>query len=705
MKPEMIEKCGVFAITGNDLDTASLKLGFETLQNRGEDAAGMVWMQNGEFVHLHRRGRIETLFEQQDFKTCPSLFLGHNRYATSGSNGMENTQPFLRSSGIFSLALADNGNLPEKELSPLRAELETQLPEGASDTAVMTSFLLENRKKHESWTETFLQSLPHFHGAFSLICATEERALYAARDPWGIRPLCLGRKNHSWVLASESSALAAMGADYFREVLPGELIRIDSEGEFQSYIYAAGVPEQRCLLESIYFSRNQSFDGQEIKNKRRNFGREAAKRFKQKGIPIDLVIPILNSGLEMTLGAAEELSTIHVEAIHVNGKKRSFIQNSPEERERTVHEKHIIDSAKIRGKRILLCDDSLVRGVSLSVLIKKIRALDHQPAEIHILLGSEPIVDICELGVDLASPDELLAGNLKNTSLEEIERLAAQRLQVDSVTYLDSHGIESAMGEAKESMCRSCFGGANPLNHREPIFRSDVQDDLRKQKIVFLASGNGTNVENLIQSMSEGRILAQPIGVISNQKKAGVIGRAQQHEIATTVISSKGRLKRAEARTQFESELLECILTNPKGLPDVVVLAGWMLVLSDNFLNSLAQADITVLNLHPALLSGKGVDHVATSRGMVPELRGANAIEQAFNLPISQMPITGVTVHEVKSGSTVDTGKIILKEEVLRVDNETRESLEAKIHESEYRVFPIALQKVLLDRLSRERTK
>jgi|GEM_PF-4526 len=697
---ENTEKCGVIGAIGGRVSLADFKKGFMALQHRGADAAGMVAKQDKQLSVLHKNGEISDLFLEHSAHTHAQALLGHNRYATSAGVSLSNAQPFLLTSERFQLALAHNGNLPDECVESLRLLLQGKYPTGASDSYLMTSTLLLERLKYQNWEETLLKTLPLFQGAFSLIGITDEGSMFGIRDPWGIRPLCLGKKDQTWVLVSESVALDAMGAEYFRELLPGEMITISADGKLGSIMYAVtSQPEQRCALESIYFAKNQSYDGKtKMFERRRELGRMAGRRFQQKHIPIDVVIPILNSGKEMSLGVSDALNMANTAAIKVRGKKRSFIQSDDSQRQNAVHQKHIVDGLQIKNQRILLCDDSLVRGTSLKGLIDKIKELkDQQPAEIHLVLGSEPVVNICDLGIDLPDKAQLLAARIGGKTVSELEKRVAKELGIKSVTYLDRQSVEAAFGLSGNEMCWHCFGGPHPINHRRrPLYRSENVPAFAKQKVVFLASGSGTHVYNFLRLMSQGVIIAKPLDVITNVETAGVIQRAATFNVPTTVISSKGKLKDPNDRQEYEQQLLNHILSYPFGPPDVIVLAGWMMVLSDTFLEPLAAKGITIINLHPALLSGTGQDHVMSSKGMVPELRGAHAVQETLALPLSLMPITGSTVHQVQPRTVFDTGKVLIKTEIARRETESEAELTDRIKAAEYVIFPLALQMVLM---------
>ena len=697
------EKCGIFGFVGTGLSTQDGITGLSALEHRGNGPAGYVsHSEKGNFkvAHADTMDQLQSPLKSEKI----SSFIGHNRYATSASTSMENTQPFLIKSGKYSLSLAHNGNLPEENVAELRKLLKKAMPDTASDSAVLAQLLIEARLRYSTWQETFLQTLTFVQGAFSLLCITDEGYLYAIRDPYGIRPLCVGQKTNAWVVASETVALDAVGAEYQRELLAGEMVCLMPGKKQVALLYALNpIGDQRCLLETIYFSTKKSFDGRDqIVQQRQSLGKAAGRRKAKKKIPVDWIVPILNSGAAMARGASEELKIPLFEAIGVNGKKRSFIQNTPQERAQTVYEKHVVFAEQyqdeIAGKRILLCDDSLVRGTSLSVLIERVKSVQKQrPSQIHILLGSEPVVNLCNLGIDLPRREDLLAFRVHGKNLTDIEKKVAKHLGVDSVTYLNRESIREALHLSDKKMCFHCFGGPHPLViSGKPLYRAKIRQKLEKQKVLFFASGTGTHVENFMQMIEEGVVIAQPIGVITNNSEAGVIERASKFNLPVKVLSSKGRLGKKEKRDAYEGELLKEVV---KRKPDVIVLAGWMLILSDQFLQPLIDKGVKIINLHPALLSGKGSEQVHSSKGLMPELRGAHAIEDAHEHSLMKLPVTGSTVHQVLIAGQVDTGNVIIKEEVIRRSDETVESLTIAVKQAEYRIYPLALQQVLLENI------
>ncbi|MEP7167513.1 MAG: phosphoribosyltransferase family protein [Candidatus Woesebacteria bacterium] len=473
------EKCGVIATIGHDISPEYFIAGWRRLKNRGADAWGLITV-------LKARMKVEYATKcegVENAKINSSVRLGHNRYATSGGGSFQNAQPFLVQSGTFTLGLAHNGNIPAQIITHLRTLLLEPVPVDASDSYIMAKFLLESRALYKTWNDTFIAVLPLFRGAFSLACVTDEDVLYAIRDKWGIRPLCVGKKADTWIVASESIAIDAMGATYQREVKPGEIIRLKAGAQSSSSMYAKSKGEHFCTLESIYFANNKSIrKGRTIESARRALGRAVARRFLSKRIAIDLVVPVLNSGKQMSMGVSEVLQMDNIEAIRLSTQERSFIQNTPEARKRLVYAKHVVDGAIIDGKRLLLCDDSLVRGTSLGSLLEKIK--EHGPREIHIVLSSEPVIDICDLGIDLPTREELLAYQVNQDRpdfadepayfswLKEIENLVAKRLGVDSITYLDRMSVNLALHRQENQMCRHCFGGTYPIKDYQGLTRT-----------------------------------------------------------------------------------------------------------------------------------------------------------------------------------------------------------------------------------------
>ena len=305
------------------------------------------------------------------------LGLGHtaiaqNRYATFGKSSTVNAQPLVITHGKFQLSLGHNGNIPDV------ANLKQQLglknsPLG--DTELMTTLIHRERKHYESWEETLISLLPQFYGAYSLVMLTDDGSLFGMRDPYGIRPLCLGILENGWIITSESAALDTIGAEFIREIKPGEIIKITKQGKLISYFFGEPKRKQYCIFECIYFARPDSFvNGIRIRTGREASGRLLGKRMKQKGIKPDVVVPTFDSGYPAAKGVAQELNLPMVDAIttsHYVG--RTFIQPGQTNRVSAVNGKHNIVPDEIRGKKVVIVDDSLIRLTTSTALTKKFR--------------------------------------------------------------------------------------------------------------------------------------------------------------------------------------------------------------------------------------------------------------------------------------------------------------------------------------------
>ncbi len=706
------DKCGVVGMMSpTEVHPVLFQTAMEELQGRGEDASGVVGFgKRGKITVLKREGHIKDLFDHQthDLLKGKRSLTGHTRYTTSQTIDMENTQPFWGKKGKFEIFLSHNGNIPDKCVDRIKKKIVKRRVLGSSDSSIVTDYLLQERPKYRSWEETFVQTLPEFEGAFSFVIMTEEGKMYAMRDPRGIRPLSLGAKGATNIVSSESVSFDSINAEYLRKVQPGEIRTFSPDGSVRSIIY--GIHENRemmCLLEYLYIKKAKTYDGEStVEDLRKSLGRAVAKRFKEKGIKkVDIVVPILNSGLYVSMGFAEEARIpIEQAALPLNPnrnrkKNRSFIQNTDAHRRTVVHDKHVVNRQEIKGKHIVLGDDSIIRGTSLEELIKRIWT-EGQPKSIHVVIGAPPVVDTCDLGVAMSTVGELLAGKWKNLPLAEIEKRTAEKLNVDSVTYLPRKGLDEPLEKPLKHMCTHCFGGKHPIDELpKAVYRRDVNKKLLQQKVLFLASGNGTNVEAILQAMDRKDILAKPIGIVTNNPSAGVIQRAKNHKIPALVFDSTGKMK-GDARAKYFKDLLKGIVKNPAGAPDVIVLAGWMMILPTEFIEGLKKKNIDIINLHPALLTGQGRSTVMTSKGPVPEIRGVDAIEKAFATDIAEMPVTGVTVHHVVPAQGVDTGEVIIKQEVARRSHETLAELAERMHEVEHQLLPLAVQKILLHRLT-----
>lgn len=532
------EKCGNLAIISDEQIPTDVQREIydtlQTLEHRGNRGAGHLWVDphTGEWLDLRTTESISHLSnELQVVGFSPAMIeLYHTRYSTTGGAGVENTQPFIVENGPYMLALQHNGNIPAEHIAIVRKKLKNDhLPEDASDTRIMAEYLSQERPKSASWPETLKQCLPDFKGAYSLIMMDETGAVYAVRDPYGIRPLSFGKRvieTHQgqktiWFVASETVTLDAVNAAYSDEpdILPGTFVVFRPGAEKpEMYSYAK---KFFCGLELIYFMHEKSkYRNITVEQHRWAMGRGMAKLLHEKGIAsdIDAIVPVLNSGKWSAYGLASALEKPTIEAVVRNRKTRAFTQATQEERREVVYNKHSVspESRELLAELgLALVDDSLIRGDSfldvLAKLLNKVESFNSygekyqnndlpigKPRSIHIVLASPPVLEICDLGIAIAHRDELITRNLvaqhapvleadmnnfRNLSKEkqlqlqhDLEDMIANYLGVNSVTFATHEIIYEAVGTRE--LCLACFGGRHPVHHEEePLNRRDFSNE------------------------------------------------------------------------------------------------------------------------------------------------------------------------------------------------------------------------------------
>lgn len=690
------EECGfVGVVVPNEMAPIIARNALGALQHRGTDGAGIT-IANGRMETKKKSGLIENVLtpDVMSLVDHSNRAIAHTRYATNGGITGENIQPIQLSSpsGEFTLSLAHNGNLTNSDWFKDRVDVE--LPEDASDTVALTQYLLQRRHEYESWRETFRNELPSVEGAFSAVALTEDGDTHGFRDNRGIRPYAVGTfADGGTILASESVAIQAVGGQFERHLERGEIITVTSDGERSSQFYGEPKRERFCSFENFYFMRPQSFNnGIRVQDGRKESGRRLARRVKEKGIEIDGVVPVHASGEHAGAGFAEEYGAPIIEAIGTDryNMGRTFILPDQGKREDAVRSKHIVLPDHLDDKALAEVDDSTVRGTTSRVINADL--FDGGAREVHQAVASPPAVDRCDLGVDMEDRKELPAADVPGGDLQQIEDYMAKKVVATTMTYLPVDELSASFGRETKNMCTFCLGGEHPIHGPQEQFPQRERQINGKPKLAVFISGNGTNLQKIIDGTQSGLIDADISTVVSNNPEAFGLQRAAESDIPTAVVPSKGRLKDQEKRSQYEQELIDAITSDENNLPDALVLAGFMNVLGDNFLQRMQELEIPVLNLHPGLLTAKDGEKVATSRGLMPIFRGTDAIKQAFDRNVRS---SGVTVHQLLPGNTFDTGPIILKQEVHRRVDDTPETWEAKIHAAEYQTLPTAINRVL----------
>ena len=419
-----------------------------TLQHRGQEAAGIVSVDEG-VAHVHKgQGLVSSVFNEDNLSTLHGgMAIGHNRYSTTGGSGIRNAQPQVIETIDGPLAVAHNGNLVNAHV--LRREL---LERGvglqtSSDTEVMVHILTG---AGGDWLSRIRVLMSRAEGAFSLTLLTRD-AIYGVRDPWGFRPLVIGRIDGGHVLASESCAFSAIGAELVREVEPGEIVRIDDNG---LHIEQGAVPRKKsfCTFEQIYFSRPDSVHtGNLVHSTRQRLGRELAR---EAPVEADLVVPVPDSGTPHAVGFAQEAGIPYTEGLIKNRYVgRTFIEPTQQLRDAGVAMKFNPLGDNLFGKRVVMVDDSIVRGTTSGPLVQMLR--DAGATEVHVRVACPAITDPCYMGVDMASKDELIAAH---KSVEEIRA----HIGADSLAFLSIDALMRGLG-ADDGYCNACFTGVYPF--------------------------------------------------------------------------------------------------------------------------------------------------------------------------------------------------------------------------------------------------
>jgi amidophosphoribosyltransferase len=458
------DACGVFGVWAPGDDVAKLTyFGLYALQHRGQESAGIAVSDGTHIVVYKDMGLVSQVFTEASLESLHGhLAIGHTRYSTTGASIWENAQPTFRSTATGHLALAHNGNLTNthdlrarlSELSDESGELPlTSRREATSDTETLSALIASHPDL--SVEQAAMLELPHVRGAFSLVFMDDD-ALYGARDPQGIRPLVLGRLERGWVIASETAALDIVGASFVREVEPGELIVIDENG-LRSHRFAEPDPKG-CLFEYVYLARpDTSIAGRAVQSVRVEIGRRLAR---EHAVDADLVIPVPESGRYAAIGYAQQSGIPFAEGLVKNAYVgRTFIQPSQSIRQLGIRLKLNPLRDVIDGQRLVVVDDSIVRGNTQRALIRMLREAGAR--EVHVRISSPPVKWPCFYGIDFASRAELIANGL---TVDEI----CTSLGADSLAYVDLDELVEATNLPKDRLCRACFDGIYPVALPEP---------------------------------------------------------------------------------------------------------------------------------------------------------------------------------------------------------------------------------------------
>jgi amidophosphoribosyltransferase len=441
------EECGVFGIYGHAEASKLTYLGLYALQHRGQESAGIASADGVRIRAVRDMGYVNDIFDQQTLATLPGhVAIGHTRYSTAGESKLLNAQPIVIECVHGQVGVCHNGNIVNANEIRDRLVKQGSIFQTSSDTEVLVH--LYARSQAGNFADALVESVGQLSGAFSFAVLVKDH-LIAARDPHGFRPMALG---DAWVVASETCALDLIGATYLRDVEPGEVVIVGPEG-MQSRRAFPRAPLSHCVFEHVYFARPDSeVFGQSVNEVRTNLGRLLAK---ETTVPADVVVPIPDSGVCAAIGYAEEAHVpMRFGLIRNHYVGRTFIEPAQSIRHFGVKVKLNPVRSILAGQRVVLVDDSLVRGTTSRKIVKMVRAAGAR--EVHLRISCPPTVSPCFYGVDTPRRSELIAAT---HSLEEIRRYVG----ADSVAYLSLEGLLSAVGTGRQNYCTSCYTGQYPV--------------------------------------------------------------------------------------------------------------------------------------------------------------------------------------------------------------------------------------------------
>ncbi|GAB4242594.1 MAG: amidophosphoribosyltransferase [Acidobacteriota bacterium] len=463
------DECGVFGIVGHPEAARLTYLGLYGLQHRGQESAGIV-TSDGEKLHRARgMGYVADVFTEENLARLPGTSaIGHVRYSTSGGSLAVNAQPILTDSWRGQMAIAHNGNLVNADSLRRMLESDGAIFQSTSDTEVILHLLA--RSQDPDFEQALADCLRRVRGAYSLVLLTPQ-CLYVARDPYGVRPLCLGRFDGAWVVASETCAFDLIDAVYERDIEPGELLRVSGDGLSSSIIHS--VPRRaHCIFEHVYFSRPDSLVFERsVQLSRVEMGRRLAR---EHPVDADVVVPVPDSGVPAALGYSQESGIpFDMALIRNHYVGRTFIEPKQSIRHFGVKVKLNPVRQSLAGKRVVLIDDSIVRGTTSRKIVQMVRAAGAR--EIHLRISSPPTIGPCYYGIDTPTYGELIANN---KTLEQIREFTT----ADTLAYLSLEGLREAV-HADSNFCTACFDRQYPIPVSLPARQQTLFDLIEEEEL------------------------------------------------------------------------------------------------------------------------------------------------------------------------------------------------------------------------------
>jgi amidophosphoribosyltransferase len=481
------DHCGVFGVFGHPEAAKLAYLGLYALQHRGQEAAGICASDGGDLRMAKGLGLVQDIFDPERLATLPGdSAIGHTRYSTAGDTGLTNAQPILIDCNKGKIALGHNGNLINAAEWRRKLEHRGSIFQTTSDTEVIVHLIA--RSTGSNLSRSIADALNQVEGAYSLLLLTRDE-LYAIRDPRGFRPLCLGKLGDAYMVASETCAFDLIDATYIREIEPGEMLRISRTG-IESVRFAPPKPHQYCIFEHVYFARPDSLVfGRSVHQSRETLGRLLAK---QNPVPADVVVPVPDSGVPAAIGYALESGIPFAMGLirnHYIG--RTFIQPAQSIRDFGVKLKLNPVRGLLQGKKVVLVDDSIVRGTTSKKIVRMVR--EAGASEVHVRISSPPTISPCYYGIDTPTHAELIASSdskrrpripvephtIASSSTADAHTVQeiCKFLEADSLGYLSLENLRAAVEDTQTKFCTSCFTGVYPT----PPVQLEVHGDDRRR--------------------------------------------------------------------------------------------------------------------------------------------------------------------------------------------------------------------------------
>ena len=662
------EKCGIFGVYGKGLEAARLTyFGLFALQHRGQESSGIA-SSNGKFIRSHKgNGLVPQVYTEENLQHLKGFIaIGHNRYSTSGGTSSEHSQPVALKNDI--IALSHNGNLPNT--TSLRKFLSALgiYTKGHNDSELMYMLIKYYLVKKYPIEKAILESLPLFTGAYCLLIMTKDK-LIAVRDPFGIRPLSIGSLDHGFVVSSETCAMDTINAKFIRDVNPGEMVVIDKNG-LKSHQFAPSQPKLD-VFEFIYFARPDSMLlGKRVYEIRKNLGKELAKEYPIKA---DVVIPVPDSSIPAAIGYANELGLPFEFGLVKNRYiGRTFIMPEQHLRERGVQMKINPIKEIIKGKRVVLIDDSIVRGTTVKKLVEMVRRAGAK--EVHLLSSCPPVKFPDFYGIDTPNQKNLIASYM---TIPQIKKF----MNATSLHYLSYEKMIKATELPEDVFCTSCFTGDYPIdiganaklvkgirNKGQSAFLNGKSEHIA---VLISNKGTGSNLKAIIDAKKDGIISATVDMVISDKKDALGLRHAKQNNISQIV----KQLKNSRSRDAYGIELGE--LLNKRGIT-IAVLAGFATILPPSYFNVFKGVTI---NIHPGLIPDeKDKAFLFPDGTKAPWNQGLITNDAVANF--LKLKFAGSTVH--LATQEADFGPVLVRKVIPTQSDDTIETLYNRLKEAEH---------------------